>query len=278
MLSYQHSYHAGNFADVHKHVGLVLLLRHLQRKPAPICYVDCHAGRGIYDLQGEEAQKTREAEGGILKLVSAEGLPADVRDYLDLVASVNPAGGVRYYPGSAALARAALRAGDRAILLELHPQEYLALKRSVRGDKRIGVHARDCYEGLPALLPPAIRRGLVLIDPSYEVKDEFDDVVPLLLRALERWPNAICVLWYPVLAARRHERLLQRIGEHAPARTLASEIRLPAGAVGLQGSGLVVVNTPWQFDERLGAAMRAVVPALGIAGPEAHSLRWLTPP
>jgi 23S rRNA (adenine2030-N6)-methyltransferase len=134
--------------------------------------VDCHAGRGVYDLRGEQARKTREAESGILRLVSPSAAPDAVRDYLDLVGSFNRNADLHTYPGSAALARAVLREQDRAILLELHPQEHSALKRYIGKDRRIGVHARDCYEGLPALVPPAIKRGLVLIDPSYEVKSE----------------------------------------------------------------------------------------------------------
>lgn len=205
MLSYQHGYHAGNAADVHKHIALVLLLARLQQKAAPLCYVDTHAGRGIYDLTSPEAQKTREAESGILRLaraVAADSAPTSMRastsssdstsssastsssvsdsvpasvppavsEYLKLVRSFNVGSTLRHYPGSAALARAGLRDGDRAILLERHPQEVAALKRALARDGRISVHARDCYEGLPALLPPPIRRGLVLVDPSYEIK------------------------------------------------------------------------------------------------------------
>jgi 23S rRNA (adenine2030-N6)-methyltransferase len=277
MLSYQHGYHAGNIADVHKHIGLVLLLRCLQQKSAPLCYVDCHAGRGTYDLRGEQARKTREADTGILRLVSAGDAPDAVRDYLDLVASFNRENDLRCYPGSAALAQTLLREQDRAILLELHPQEHRALKHSIGRDPRIGVHARDCYEGLPALLPPAIRRGLVLLDPSYEIKSEFEDVVTLLDTALHRWSNAVYLLWYPLLAGARERALLNALRKRTPPRMLNSEWRIEAKSEGLRGSGLVIINTPWQFEAPFRAAL-AFVQSVLQPGSGDHSLRWLTPP
>lgn len=291
MLSYQHAYHAGSRADVHKHIALVLLLRRLQRKDASLCYVDSQAGRGVYDLESEAARKTREAEAGILRLAgydrvagaprhrdSAAGdVPAGVRDYLDLVAAFNAPGSLRYYPGSLALARALLREHDRAALLELHPRELAALRKSVRGDGRVGVHARDCYEGLPALLPPAVRRGLVLLDPSYEVKSEFGDIANLLARALGRWAGGVYLLWYPLLPEARHELLLGRLAEMAPTRTLISEYRFSAAPVGLLGSGLVIVNTPWQLDRSLADAMRYVAAVLDPDGAGRHEQRRLDP-
>lgn len=277
MLSYQHGYHAGNFADVHKHIALVLLLRCLQQKPAPLCYVDCHAGRGKYDLRGEQARKTREADAGILRLFSASGAPDAARDYLDLVGSFNRDAALRCYPGSAALAQALLREQDRAILLELHPQEHRALKQTIGKDRRIGVHARDCYEGLPALVPPAIRRGLVLLDPSYEIKSEFEDVVTLLDKALHRWSTAVYLLWYPLLAGARERGLLNALRKRAPPSMLNSEWRIEAKSEGLRGSGLIVINTPWQFESPFGDALAFVQSVLQPPGPGDHRLRWLDP-
>jgi 23S rRNA (adenine2030-N6)-methyltransferase len=259
MLSYQHAYHAGNAADVHKHLALVMLLGRLRQKEKPFCVIDTHAGRGIYDLASPQAQKTREADSGVLCLSDTDAAPEPVRDYLALVAACNRDGQRRFYPGSAAIAQAMLRADDRAILLELHPQESAALKRNVASDPRISVHARDCYEGLPALLPPVIRRGLVLIDPSYEDKNEYEDIVGLLGRALDRWATGIYVLWYPLLPEARDRVLRRRLERLALPRTLISEYRFSVSATGLQGSGLVVVNAPWQFDAELAAAMQFVV-------------------
>ena len=279
MLSYQHAYHAGNAADVHKHLALVMLLGRLRQKEAPFCFVDSHAGRGIYDLKSAEAEKTGEAAQGIQKLLGAQKAPAPVREYLDLVAATfdpraraEPSGGarrqdlsatgLRWYPGSAALARALLREQDRAILLELHPQEQVALRTTLGRDRRIAIHDRDCFEGLPALLPPPIRRGLALIDPSYEEKDEYLRIAALLSQALPRWPNGIFLLWYPLLADERHRALERALAELALPKTVVSEFRFSTTAVGLQGSALVIVNAPWQFADEFAAAMDPVCSAL----------------
>ena len=280
MLSYQHGYHAGNAADCHKHLVLVMLLRRLQQKATPLCYFDSHAGRGLYDLESAEAKKTNDAAGGILRLAEVAEPPAPVRDYLDLVRAHNGPGELRYYPGSAVLAQQLLRDDDRAILLELHPQELRALKVAIGRDPRVGMHERDCQEGLPALLPPPapIRRGLVLIDPSYEVKEEYETGASLLGRALERFGTGVYLLWYPLLAEQRHLRLLRLLEDLAPPKTLITEYRFSDTAVGLQGSGLAVVNAPWQIDEALGRAMQYVVAALDERRQGRHELRWLTGP
>jgi 23S rRNA (adenine2030-N6)-methyltransferase len=262
MLSYQHIYHAGARADVHKHLALVMLIRRLQHKPTSMCFVDAHAGRGIYDLRSAEATTTNEARDGIVHLAGAAEPPDPVRDYLNIVAGFNPGGGLRYYPGSCAIAQSLLREGDRAVLLELHPQEAAALKDMVAGDRRVSVHARDCYEGLPALLPPPIRRGIVLIDPSYEVKSEYGAVVELLSKVLRRWSTAVCVLWYPILREARHRHLLRSAAALALPSVTVCELRFRAAQGGLAGSGLIVVNTPWQFADEFSAAMRYVAGAL----------------
>jgi 23S rRNA (adenine2030-N6)-methyltransferase len=162
-----------------------------------------------------------------------------------------------------------LREDDRAILLELHPQEAAALRRFIAFDSRFSLHQRDCYEALPALLPPRIRRGLVFIDPSYEIKTEYEDIVDLLGLALSRWATGIYLLWYPLLPEARDRRLLRQIERLAPPKTLVSEFSFSGSANGLNGSGLVVVNAPWQFDEELTVAMQYIVDVLGIG---AHSI------
>ena len=263
MLSYQHVYHAGNPADVHKHVALVMLLRRLEQKEKPFSFIDAHAGRGLYDLESAEARKTREAETGVLRLALTDDAPEPVRDYLSLVAARNRQGPIRFYPGSAAIAQAMLRGDDRAILLELHSQEAAALGQFIGSDSRFSLHVRDCYEGLPALLPPPIRRGLVLIDPSYEMKGEYEEIVQLLARALRRWANGIYLLWYPLLPEARHRLLLRQIETLAAPKTLISEYSFSVGVTGLQGSGLVIVNSPWQFDQELATAMQYIIDVLG---------------
>lgn len=271
MLSYQHVYHAGNLADVHKHLALVILLRHLRQKSKPFTYVDTHAGRGLYDLESVEASKTREASSGVLRLARDDDAPDPVREYLAILDTFNPQGPIRYYPGSTAIARAMLREDDRGILMELHPQEAAALRQFVGPDSRFGLHVRDCYEALPALLPPPIRRGLVLIDPSYERKGEYEDIVRLLGRALRRWANGIFMLWYPLLPEARDRLLLRQIERLAAPKTLVSEFSFSTSAEGMLGSGLVIVNAPWQFDVELAAAMQYVIEALGAGSHESRA-------
>jgi len=263
MLSYQHTYHAGNPADVHKHLALFMLLSRLRRKEKPFSFIDTHAGRGLYDLASAEARKTREAETGVLRLALTADTPEPVRDYLTLVSARNQRGSIRYYPGSAAIAQAMLREVDRAILLELHPRESAALRRFLGADPRISMHVRDCYEALPALLPPVIRRGLALIDPSYEMKTEYEDIVRLLGRALRRWNNGIYMLWYPLLTEARDRMLRRQLDRLAPPKMLISEFSFSASAGGLRGSGLAIVNAPYQFDSELSAAMQHVIADLG---------------
>jgi 23S rRNA (adenine2030-N6)-methyltransferase len=275
MLSYQHCYHAGNPADVHKHIALLLALNLLQQKESGLCYVDTHAGRGIYDLQSDEAQKTHEAEQGILQL-SRHSCPAGiVKTYLDLINNVNPEPGLRYYPGSAKLAQAVLRAQDKAILIELHPQEYPVLKKTIGRDKRLSIHMRDCYEGLPALVPPDIKRGLVLIDPSYEVKTEYQTITELLHNSHQRWPNAVYMLWYPVLAENRHTHLIKQISTCLYKKTLNCEYLFSQNTEGMLGSGIVMINPPWQFDDQFHTAMQDVMATADKSTQRCHHLRWL---
>lgn len=278
MLSYRHLYHAGNFADVHKHVALAGLLRALQAKPAPLCYVDAHAGAGLYDLAQAEARKTAEADAGVYRLWQAGDLPPPVGDYVALLKHFNPGPALRFYPGSPALAAALLRDDDRAVLMERHPQEQALLracfKTDFKNDRRVAVHARDSYEGLPALVPPAVKRGLVLLDPSYEVKAEYDGIVDLLQKAHRRWSNAVYLLWYPLLPEGRHRHLLKRLQTGGPRKILNAELRFPEREQGMYGSGLIVVNPPWQFENPLAQAGEYLAQRLA-AGDGEHRVEWL---
>lgn len=274
MLSYQHSYHAGNAADVHKHLALVCLLQQLRQKETPFCYIDTHAGRGLYDLHSEEALKTGEAQSGIrLLLTNSPGNPY-IQSYRDAIMSFNGnENTLQFYPGSAALAQYFLRDQDRAILMEAHPQEYAALRKNLGRDKRFALHQRDSYEGLPALVPPAIKRGLVLIDPSYENKQEFEGITQLIEKAARRWSNAIYLLWYPLLKEARHEHLLRRLQAAGYSKTLRSEFIWDSQATGMYGSGLFVINTPWQFGEQFSVAMTEVQTLLAGGQKAGHHLQ-----
>ena len=253
MFSYQHGYHAGGIADVHKHTALCLLLAHLRQKAAPFCVIDCHAGRGLYDLTGEQASRTGEWQAGIARLVEAEPADEALRAYLDVVAGFNGDGGLTAYPGSPTIAARLMREADRLVLIEAHPAEHEALYGTFRRDQRVHVHKRDSFEALPALVPPPERRGLVLIDPSYEIKTEYEAVPGLVAKALRRWPAGIFAIWYPLLPDGRQAPLVA--GLEALARPLLiAELSGPAHDRGLYGTGLAVINPPWLFAERLDSA------------------------
>ena len=278
MLSYQHEYHAGNFADVHKHLCLRVLFESLLRKDKPFCYVDCHAGAGVYDLACPEARRTAEFNAGIGRLWAHRtgSGPIALTAYLQAVAALNPDGELRHYPGSPALAGQWLRSQDKALLLELHPQAQLALKENLRGYSRFSTHARDCYEGLPALVPPPIRRGLVLLDPSYEVKDEYRRIVALTAAAFKRWDTASYAIWYPLLGAARHLELLSALERSGMPDILVTELTVAGrnSPDGMYGSGMAIVNAPWQTDQTLAALLPAVADLLA-PGAGAAQLRWL---
>lgn len=252
MLGYQHGYHAGNFADVLKHAVLTLVLETLGRKDAPLCYLDTHAGRGIYDLEAPEARKTREYQTGIGRLWHRSDAPPELSPWLEVVRALNPDGVLRRYPGSPELARRLLRPHDRLALAELHPAEYTALRTALGGDRRVGIHRRDGYEALPALVPPRERRGLVLVDPSYERADEPRLVTAALAKALARWPTGVYALWYPHVATLAAPSLQRALAQAGTGRLLRVELDIAAPSpLGMYGSGLLLVNPPWRLHDAL---------------------------
>lgn len=254
MLSYLHGFHAGNHADVFKHAVLTLLLDELLIKPKPLAYLDTHAGAGIYDLRADQASQTGEAAEGIERLWAQRETFPELATYFDAITALNPAGGCACYPGSPELARHALRADDRLILMELHQTEAQRLRQALGGDARTHIHRRDGFEGLPALLPPKPPRGLVLIDPPYEVKTDYSRVAEMLAAALARWPNGVYAIWYPRLGVQRDRagRLLQRLLKTVPELLLAElTVRPQSDDFGMHGSGMALINPPWQFEDRL---------------------------
>lgn len=280
MLSYRHGFHAGNWADVQKHTALALLLGHLRRKDKPFCVLDAFAGDGVYDLAAPEAVKTGEFQEGIARLWQRRDAPAGADWYLDRVRAINPGDALERYPGSPMLARAALREDDRVILGELHPAAYRSLKRWAAGDRRIALHRRDGLEFLDALVPPPIRRGVVLIDPAYEVKGEYETLPLALERAMRKWREGIYAVWYPVLPAARHTEMIRALARlPAQAGILQAEIsppRAPAG--GMQGAGMVVVNPPWRFAEDMAAGGDWIAGSLWHEPPGRHDVEWLAVP
>lgn len=279
MLSYQHGYHAGGPADVHKHAALCAVLDHLCDKEKPFAVIDLHAGHGVYDLASGEAQKTKEFENGIGRVWPLRGtndVPFIIEKLFAALTALNPDGRLARYPGSPALARAALRAEDLLILNELHPAASADLKRWVGRDRRIGVHKRDALEALVALTPPPIRRGLAIIDPSYEIKSEYADVPETVRKALRKWREGIYLVWYPILTERRHTDLVGGM-QNLDAESLACELMFDRAkdgeASGLRGTGVIVVNPPWQFDDTMREAGDWLARNMTRSG--RHEVRWL---
>jgi 23S rRNA (adenine2030-N6)-methyltransferase len=263
-MNYRHAFHAGNHADVLKHVVLLALCDALSAKPAPCFALDTHAGRGLYRLEGDEARRSGEASGGIDRL--RRGADPAIDRYLDAVSACRERHGADAYPGSPWLLAHALRAQDRIACTELQPEEAAALKANFAGDARIAVHRRDGYAAMKALLPPKaggerIARGLVLVDPPYEAQlAEFDAAFVALRAGLERWPQASFALWYPV----KQRRTLQPMWREAavlPAKcALQAEllVRPDDSPLRMNGSGLLLLNPPFGIEERLRPALAAL--------------------
>jgi 23S rRNA (adenine2030-N6)-methyltransferase len=262
-MNYRHAYHAGNFADVLKHVVLSLTLIHLAKKAAPFRVIDTHAGIGMYDLAGEEAGKTGEWRGGIGRLIGpdAEPLPAAaaelMKPYLDAVAALNPDGAPRRYPGSPCLALALMRADDRLVANELHPEDAATLRRTLARDRRAKVLELDGWLALKAQLPPKERRGVILVDPPFEEPGELDRIATGLDNARRRFGGGVYLLWYPIKDPRPLARFYEALATIAPPESLAIEllIRAPADPNRLNGCGLIVLNPPFTLEADLGVLL-----------------------
>jgi len=272
-VNYRHAFHAGNFADVHKHVVLLELLEHLHKKSSPFYVLDTHAGRGSYDLRSEAALRSGEWRQGIGRLRAIESLPSNLRAFLALNADAHE------YHGSPYLIAAMLRENDRATFVEQHPEEAAALRNTLGKRRHVSVLAEDGYAALKAHLPPKENRGLVLIDPPYESATEFADVARALHTAHERWSNGIYCAWYPLKPGGAEERLHRMLVGTGIKKTLLCEfsIRPVDSPLGLNGSGLIIINPPWQLDEQL----RTILPQLNsMLAPERNGnvrIEWLTP-
>ena len=262
-MNYRHSYHAGNFADVLKHAVFALVLEYMKRKEAPFRVIDTHAGAGRYMLTSPEASKTGEWQGGIARLIGPDAKPLPARaarslqPYLDAVRRENAGDTLSVYPGSPAIALGLMRGEDTLIANELHPQERLLLEDAIGGDRRAKVMALDAWVALKALLPPKERRGVVLIDPPFEEKDEFDRMAAGLAQALQRFATGVYIAWYPIKDPKPVARFHAAVAALALPKSLRVELMLqrPTDPDRLNGCGLVVVNPPYTLEEELGAAI-----------------------
>jgi 23S rRNA (adenine2030-N6)-methyltransferase len=281
MLSYRHAFHAGNHADVLKHVVAIQLLRYLNQKDTPYTFIDTHAGAGVYALDDGYATKNAEYATGIGKLWDRKDLPPPVAEYLQLIKSLNPSGKMRYYPGSPYCADKVMREADRLRLFELHPSDSKILaenfrkleahaaaqgqRPSARG-KRVMIQKADGFQGLKALLPPPSRRGLVLIDPPYEDKSDYRRVKETLTDALLRFATGTYAVWYPVLQRMESRQLpdqLKRLKANGWLNVTLSISGPSPDGFGLHSSGMFVLNPPWTLEPMLRDLMPYLVSVLG---------------
>lgn len=279
MLSYRHGFHAGNFADVLKHFVLNRILAHLVSKPKPFCCIDTHAGAGVYDLGAPYAQKNREFERGIGLLWDRSDLPPPLAAYVDVVRGLNGKGGLRRYPGSPFFERLWLRQEDRLMLYELHPADAHALAGFAGDDGRIRVERRDGFKACIALLPPRERRGLIVMDPSYELKSDYREVVQTLTQAWRRFPTGVYALWYPVIERRRVNTLERALQASGIERVQLFELGVrPEGeGAGMSGSGMVVINAPYTLAGEMAETLPWLARVLGQEGGGYHRMYGLGP-
>ena len=281
-MNYRHAFHAGNHADVLKHIVLLALLDALKKKDTPFFVLDTHAGRGRYLLAATESRKTGEADAGIVKLMGEAKMPDVVERYLRAVEANNPVGALIAYPGSPLLVAQALREQDRLAACELQPEEAAALKELFAHDARVAVHARDGYGAIKAMLPPKLgnkkfARGLVLIDPPYEVQDnEYPQIISSVREAMERWPQATYAIWYPIKLRRSLQPFFRKAAALPGKSVMLAELQVRAddSPLRLNGSGMLIVNPPWKFDQQLAPALPVLKKALGEASATTR-LEWL---
>ena len=292
MYSYRHAFHAGNHADVLKHTTLVAILRHLAQKDTPLVVVDTHAGAGLYRLDAEQADTSGEAAGGVLKLAAARGaletIAPALADYLDVVAHFNKPGRLKVYPGSPFVVHHLLRGADKLKLFEMHPTDAKALAGNIEqleAGRQITVARSDGFESLKSLLPPPSRRGLVLVDPSYEIKSDYAKVAAALQDSLKRFATGVYAVWYPIIPRpEAHElpRRLKTVTNNAGKPWLHATLNIghapqrpgetPAHGPGLSASGMFVVNPPHTLKPALQAALPQLVQVLGRGRGQGHAL------
>jgi len=279
-MNYRHAFHAGNFADVLKHALLARCLLHLNAKAAPYRVIDTHAGLGLYDLSGDAPSRTVEWRQGIGRLIT-EPVPYDsavlLQPYLQAIEKMRAFHGPNAYPGSPELARQMTRGEDRMIFVEKHPVDAKALKENFAFDGRAKVMERDGYEALKACVPPKERRGLVLIDPPFEERDEFERLFSGFFAAYAKWPTGTYLMWYPIKDEAETRRFHRALAESGIAKILCVELRVKAdeAATGLAATGMILVNPPWTLMTELQTLMPFLDQRLAQGAGNAWRAHWL---
>ncbi|EPE63821.1 23S rRNA (adenine(2030)-N(6))-methyltransferase RlmJ [Pasteurella multocida] len=280
MLSYRHSFHAGNHADVLKHLVLMLIIENLQQKEKGFYYLDTHAGVGRYRLFSEEAEKTAEFEQGIARLWQRDDLPEEVARYIKLIKQVNYGGkALRYYAGSPLIAAKMLRSQDRALLTELHPSDYPLLRNNFKEFDNVTTKRYNGFQQLKATLPPKERRGLVLIDPPYELKEDYDLVVNAIEEGYKRFATGIYAIWYPVVLRQQTKRILKGLEKTGIRKILQIElaVRPDSDQRGMTASGMIVINPPWTLTQQMQNILPYLTNVLVPEGTGSWTVKWITP-
>jgi 23S rRNA (adenine2030-N6)-methyltransferase len=278
LLSYRHSFHAGNHADVVKHIVQSLILSALKEKEKPFVYHDTHSGVGRYDLTHEWSEKTGEYKQGIARLWQQENLPNELDSYIAAIQSLNNKDELRYYPGSPCIARSHLRQQDRMVLTELHPSDYPLLEQEFHRDRQVNIYKEDGFQRLKGSLPPKERRGLVLIDPPYELAKEYRDVVNAIAASYKRWATGIYAIWYPVVNRYDIDDMLDGLKKLGIRKILQIELGVSpdTNERGMTASGMIVINPPWKLESQ----MQTLLPLLkeAIAPVTGHwNVNWVVP-
>lgn len=278
MLSYRHSFHAGNHADVLKHIVQSLIIESLKQKEKPFVYHDTHSGAGRYDLHNSHAQKTGEYKEGIELIWQRNDIPKDLMPYLSTIKNLNSGINLRFYPGSPKVGVSLLREQDRAVFTELHPTDFPLLLQEFRGNRQVKMHNEDGFARLKASLPPKERRGLILIDPPYELKTEYQDVVNAIGESVKRFATGTYAIWYPVVYRKNVDLITKGLEKQGIRKVMQIELGvLPdSDERGMTASGMIVINPPWQLENQ----MNTILPWLKevIAAEHGHHfVRWVVP-
>ena len=280
MLSYRHSFHAGNYADVLKHIVLMLILENLKLKEKGFFYLDTHSGVGRYRLSSNESEKTGEYKEGIERLWDQTDLPEDVARYVKMIKKLNYGGKeLRYYAGSPLIAAELLRPQDRTLLVELHPSDYPILRKNFSDYKNVTVKCDNGFQQVKATLPPKERRGLVLIDPPYELKEDYDLVVKAIEEGYKRFATGTYAIWYPVVLRQQTKRIFKGLEATGIRKILKIElaVRPDSDQRGMTASGIVVINPPWTLETQMKEILPYLTKTLVPEGTGSWTVEWITP-
>ena len=262
MLSYRHGYHAGNAADVLKHFILTYVLDYIKKKDKGFIFIDSHAGAGKYLISDPYMQKNKEYLQGIKKILQLKNDNIFLKKYLDLIKSINFNSDLKIYPGSCFLAARSLRPNDNLYFFELHPKEFLNLKKNFENDSRVIIENRDSYLRLNKLLPPKEKRAVILIDPSYELKDEYEKVSEMLSDCYKKFPLGVYIIWYPVLKNKKSEKFIFNVLKKKYKNLSHVEMITDNSNSGMQGSGLFILNCPWSIENDIKKSLETIFDCL----------------